>query len=91
MPADRCPGNQRVLSLSLVQLSPVRNYLGPGLVERMFSLMNGILSDLRSWMRIDRINDIMAVNRLAPGLDTLALEELEEWISFWDSRCKTRR
>ena len=42
-------------------------------------------------MGTDRINDIMTVNRLAPGLDTPALEELEEWISFWDSGCKTGR
>ena len=57
----------------------------------MFSLINGIKTDLRSRVRTNRINDIMAVNRLAPGLDTLALEELEECIAFWDSGCKTGR
>ena len=46
--------------------------------ERMFSLMSRIKTDLRSRMRTDRINDIMAVNRLAPGLETQALEELDE-------------
>eukprot|EP00614_Pseudopedinella_elastica_P016334 CAMPEP_0172647694 /NCGR_PEP_ID=MMETSP1068-20121228/240884_1 /TAXON_ID=35684 /ORGANISM="Pseudopedinella elastica, Strain CCMP716" /LENGTH=38 /DNA_ID= /DNA_START= /DNA_END= /DNA_ORIENTATION= len=38
-------------------------------------------------MRTDRINGIITVNRLAPGLDTLALEELDKWISFCDSEC----
>ena len=53
--------------------------------------MSRIKTDLRSWMRTDRINENTTVNRLAPGLDSLALEELDVWILFWDSGCKTGR
>ena len=59
--------------------------------ERMYSLMNRIKTDLQSRVRSERINGIMTVNRLAPGLDTLALGELDKWISIWDSGCKTGR
>ena len=58
---------------------------------RVFSPMNRIKTYLRSRIRTDRINGIMTVNRLAPGLSTLALEELDERILFWDSGCKTGR
>ena len=71
----------------IIRLVPIGN----AECEQMFSLMNRIKSDLRSRMRTDRINDTMTVNHLAPGLETLALEELDEWISFWDSGCKTGR
>ena len=71
----------------IIRLVPI----GSAERERMFSLMMSIKPDLRRRMRTDRINGIMAVNRLAPGLDKLALEELDEWIHFWDSGCKTER
>ena len=71
----------------IIRLVPI----GSAECVRMFSIMNRIKTDLRSRMRTDRINDIMAVNRLAPGLITLTLEELDERISFGDPGCKTGR
>ena len=44
--------------------------------------MNRVKIDLRNRMSPDQINDIIKVNRLAPGLGTLAQQELGEWISF---------
>ena len=78
----------RLLLLVLIfHLVPI----GSAECQCLFSLMNRIKTDLRSRMRIDRINGIMTANRMAPGLGALALEELDEWISFRDSGCKTGR
>ena len=57
----------------IIRLVPI----GSAECERVFSRMNRIKSDLQSRSKTDRINDNKAVNRLAPGLDTLALEELD--------------
>ena len=57
----------------------------------MISLMNRIKTDLRSRMRNDRISGTLTVSRLALGLDTPVLEELDKWISFWDLGRKTGR
>lgn len=76
-----------LLLVLIIRLVPI----GSDECERLFSLMKRIKTDLRSRMRTDRKNGSMAVNRLAPGLDTLTLEELDEWISLWDSGCKTGR
>ena len=66
------------LLVLIIRLLPI----GSAKCERIFSLMNRIKPDLRSRIRTDRINGIMAAKRLAPGLDTLALEELSEWMSI---------
>ena len=82
------PSYPRSLLLVLIaRLVPI----GSAECEQVFSLMNRIKSELRSRMRTDRIFDIMAVIRLAPGLITPTLEWLDEWISFCDSGSKAGR
>ena len=44
-----------------------------------------------AWMSNSRLNDLLAVIRLAPGLDKLTVEELDEWIDVWDSGCRSGR
>ena len=54
--------------------------IGSAECERMFSLMNGLKTDIRNRMSNSRLNDLMAVIRLAPGLDKSKDEELGKWI-----------
>ena len=65
--------------------------IGSAECERMFSLMNRLKTDLRNRMNNSRLNDLMTVIRLAPGLDKLTDEELDEWIDVWESGCRSGR
>ena len=72
-----------LLPVLIINLVPI----GSAECVQMFSVVNRIKTDLRSRVRPDRINDNVAMNRLAPdrlapGLGKLVLEELDEWISF---------
>ena len=83
--------NPRYLNLSLLVLIACFVPIGSAECDRIFSLFNRIKIDLLSRMKTDRLNEKKGVNRLAPGLGTMALVELGEWISFWLSECKTGR
>ena len=65
--------------------------IGSAECERMFSLMNRLKTDLRNRMNNSRLNDLMTVIRLAPGLDELTDEGLDKWIGVWESGFKSGR
>ena len=44
-----------------------------------------------AWMSNSRLNDLLTVIRLAPGLDKLMDEGPDEWIDVWESGCRSGR
>ena len=73
--------------VSIIRLIP----MGSAECERMFSLMNRLKTDLRNRMKTGRLNQLMTVNRLAPSVEDVTEQQLDEWIDFWDSECSKGR
>jgi len=73
--------------VSIIRLIP----MGSAECERMFSLMNRSKTDLRNRMKTGRLNQLMTVNRLAPSVEDVTEQQLDEWIDFWDSECSKGR
>ena len=57
----------------------------------MFRLTSRLKTDLLNRVQNGRLNDFMAVNRLAPGVSEVTDEDLDKWIAFRGSECKAGR
>ena len=57
----------------------------------MFSPMNRLKTDLRNQMQNGRLDDLITVNRLAPGVSEVTDEHLDKWIAFLDYESKAGR
>ena len=73
--------------VAIIRLVPA----GSAECERVFSAMNRLKTDMRNRMSNERLDDLLAVNRLAPELNDISDTLLDELISHWSSTGRATR